>query len=75
MKYLLANTHQLNSAFTTAREKIEKESFRLFYVPYEPLSTSVQDSYVRDIESLMKLSKIDESVIIYFLNTFICKYF
>lgn len=70
MKYLLANTLQLNSAFTTAREKIEKESFRLFYVPYEPLSTSVQDSYVQDIESLMKLSKIDESV-----NNLFFKYF
>lgn len=62
MKYLLANALQLNSAFSTARKKIEKQSFQFFYVPYEPLSTDVQDSYVQEIETLIKLSKIDESV-------------
>lgn len=45
------------------REKIKQQSFRLFYVPYEPLSASVQKSYIQEIETLIKQLKINESVI------------
>lgn len=61
-KYLLANALQLNAAFSTARVKIEQQLFKLFYSPYESLSTSVQDRYLQDITKLIKLSKTDECV-------------
>ncbi|XP_025204049.1 GPI ethanolamine phosphate transferase 1 [Melanaphis sacchari] len=61
-KYLLANALQINAAFSTARVKIEQQLFKLFYLPYEPLSTSVQDKYLQDITTLIKLSKTDECI-------------
>lgn len=61
-KYILANALQINAAFSTVRKKIEKQSFKLFYKPYEPLKPSVQDAYLKDITSLMQHSKSDECV-------------
>lgn len=61
-KYLLANALQMNAAFSTARIKIEQQLFKLFYSPYEPLSTSVQDRYLQDITTFFKLSRTDESI-------------
>lgn len=52
----------MNAAFSTARIKIEQQLFKLFYSPYEPLSTSVQDRYLKDITTFFKLSRTDESV-------------
>lgn len=61
-KYLLANALQINAAFSTARKQIEQKLFKLFYSPYEPLSSNAQDRYLQDITKLIKLSKTDECV-------------
>lgn len=62
VKYLLANAIQINAAFSTARQKIEQQSFQLFYVPYESLSTSIQDAYLQNITTLIKQSQPEECV-------------
>lgn len=62
VKYLLANAIQINAAFSTVRQKIEQQSFQLFYVPYESLSTSIQDAYLQNITTLIKKSQLDECV-------------
>lgn len=59
VKYILANALQMNAAFSTVREKIEKQSFKLFYKPFKPLSDSIQDEYIKKITSLMQHSKSD----------------
>lgn len=62
VKYILANARQVNAAFSTAREKIERQSFRLFYVPYEQLSPDIQNAYLQNITLLQKQLKSDECV-------------
>ncbi|VVC45401.1 Alkaline-phosphatase-like, core domain,Alkaline phosphatase-like, alpha/beta/alpha,GPI ethanolamine [Cinara cedri] len=62
VKYILANALQVNAAFSTAREKIEQQSFRLFYVPYEQLSPDIQNEYIQNITTLTKELKSDECV-------------
>lgn len=62
VKYILANAQQVNAAFSMAREKIERQLFRSFYVPYEQLSPDIQNTYLQNIILLQKQLKSDECV-------------
>lgn len=53
------------------RKKIEQQSFQLFYKSYEPLNTTVQNTYFQEITTLMEQSKNDKCVNIFLLTLLI----
>ncbi|XP_050535795.1 GPI ethanolamine phosphate transferase 1 isoform X2 [Daktulosphaira vitifoliae] len=61
-KYLLVNAFQLNAAFSTIREQIEKQSFQWFYVPFKPLHQKIQKNYLDEITVLLNESKFDDCI-------------
>lgn len=62
VKYILANALQVNAAFSTAREKIEQQLFKIFYIPYKQLSPDIQNAYIQNITTLRNQLKSDECV-------------